>query len=155
MGSSFRRDRAAEDANRLLNYGYAIIRAATARALVGAGLFPAVGLFHSNRGDAFALASDLMEPFRPFIDGVVWEFAQAGQAGAMLDRTLKTHLLGVLNIGIRIDGQAVPLSMALERMAASLATSFAERKNMLRLPEGRAGLPQADSAGDDTAPGPS
>ncbi len=54
MGSGFRRDRAADDANRLLNYGYAIIRAATARALVGAGLFPALGLFHSNRGDAFA-----------------------------------------------------------------------------------------------------
>jgi CRISPR-associated protein Cas1 len=153
LGSGFRRDRGAEDANRLLNYGYAVIRAATARALVGAGLFPAMGLFHRNRGDAFALASDMMEPFRPFVDEVVWEIAQAGHERATLDRTLKTHLLAVLNAGVRIDGQAMPLSMAMERMAASLAASFGERKNGLRLPEGRVVLALDDAAGDRASSG--
>jgi CRISPR-associated protein Cas1 len=149
LGATFRRDRDAADANRLLNYAYAILRAATARALIGSGLFPAVGLFHSNRGDAFALASDIMEPFRPFADGIVYELAQNGQASVPLDRTLKTHLLAVLNIGVWIDSQTMPLSMALERTAASLAASFNQRRNLLRLPDGAAGLPAPDGLSDD------
>lgn len=150
LGPAFRRDRAGQPPNNLLNYGYAVLRAATARAVVGAGLLAGVGLFHRNRGDAFALASDLMEPFRPFVDGVVWELAQAGMAAEALDRARKAHLLGVLNLGVAIGGQALPLGLALHRAAASLAESFAARKVLLRLPEGPAGLPEGE--GEDAAP---
>ncbi|MEM9522559.1 MAG: type II CRISPR-associated endonuclease Cas1, partial [Pseudomonadota bacterium] len=71
MGPEFRRDTGALDENALLNYGYTVLRAATARAVVAAGLHPTIGLFHSNRGNAFALADDLMETFRPLVDCAV------------------------------------------------------------------------------------
>jgi CRISPR-associated protein Cas1 len=144
LGEKFRRDRGGDAPNHLLNYGYAVLRAATARAVVGAGLLAGLGVFHSNRGDAFALASDLMEPFRPFVDGIVWELVQAGLAEGDLDRTRKAHLLAVLNIGVAMDSQAMPLSLALHRAAATLAESFATRTLALRLPEGPAGLPSND-----------
>lgn len=71
MGADFRRDRHAAGANALLNYGYAVMRATVARAVVAAGLHPTIGIFHANRGNAFALADDLVEPFRPLVDGLV------------------------------------------------------------------------------------
>lgn len=145
FGPGFRRERAGGAPNRLLDYGYAVLRAATARVVVGAGLAAGIGLFHSNRGDAFALASDLMEPFRPFVDGISWEMWRAGLAEDDLDRVRKAHLLGLLNIGVAVDGQAMPVSLALERAAASLAESFAERRVCLRLPESLAGLPAAEN----------
>lgn len=144
FGREFRRGQGDALPNHLLDYGYAVLRAATARAIVGAGLFAGIGLFHANRGDAFALASDLMEPFRPFVDGIAWELHQAGLSQSELDRTRKTHLLAVLNLGIAIDGQTMPMSLALERSAVSLAESFAAGKSRLRVPDGRAGLPAED-----------
>jgi CRISPR-associated protein Cas1 len=151
FGPAFRRERGGDSPNHLLNYGYAVLRAATARAVVGAGLLAGLGVFHANRGDAFALASDLMEPFRPFVDGIAWELWRAGMAEGELDRTRKAHLLGVLHLGVAMDGQAMPLALALQRAAASLAESFAQRKVLLRLPEGPAGLPEAGED-DDEAP---
>ncbi len=150
FGVEFRRGRADIGPNNLLDYGYAVLRAATARAIVGAGLFASLGLFHSNRGDAFALASDLMEPFRPFVDGIAWELRQAGMSEGELDRVRKTHLLAILNLGVAVDGQTMPISLALERSAASLADSFAAGKSLLRLPDGAAGLPR-DEDDEDAA----
>lgn len=152
LGSGFRRERDGAAPNPLLNYGYAVLRAATARAVVGSGLLAGVGLFHANRGDAFALASDLMEPFRPFVDGVVWELHAAGLTDGELDRARKAHLLAVLNLGVAMDGQAMPLLLALQRAAASLAESFVAKRNVLRLPEGPAGLPEPEGEEDATAP---
>ncbi|MCX7901346.1 MAG: type II CRISPR-associated endonuclease Cas1 [Burkholderiaceae bacterium] len=155
FGPDFRRDRAGGAPNPLLNYGYAVLRAATARAVVGAGLLAGVGLFHSNRGDAFALASDMMEPFRPFVDGIVWEMAQAGLAEGEMDRRRKAHLLGVLNQAVGLGGQAMPLALALHRAATSLAASFAQKRVLLRLPEDPTGLPEAtEEPGEETAPSP-
>ena len=74
FGKGFRRDRDLPGLNTLLNYGYAVLRAATARALMASGLHPAFGLFHRNRGDAFPLADDVMEPYRPFVDEIVPQF---------------------------------------------------------------------------------
>jgi CRISPR-associated protein Cas1 len=141
FGPEFRRERGGNAPNPLLNYGYAVLRAATARAVVSAGLLAGIGLFHANRGDAFALASDLMEPFRPFVDGIAWELWSAGMADGELDRSRKAHLLAALNLGVAVDSQTMPLSLALHRSAASLAESFLQRKNLLRLPDGPAGLP--------------
>lgn len=146
LGRDFRRDRTGSPPNHLLNYGYAILRAATARAITGAGLHAGIGLFHANRSDGFALASDLMEPFRPFIDGVVWELSQEGEAEGELDRTRKTHLLSLLNRAIAIDGQTMPLALALTRAATSLADSFTTRTSLLKLPEGPEGLPGHDAS---------
>ncbi|WP_169579899.1 type II CRISPR-associated endonuclease Cas1 [Rubritepida flocculans] len=153
LGPEFRRDRSGAAPNPLLNYGYAVLRAATARAVVGAGLLAGVGLFHANRGDAFALASDLMEPFRPFVDGVVWELVRAGLAEGELDRACKAHLLGGLNLAVGMDGQSMPLGLALHRAAASLAASFAERRMLLRLPVDPTGLPKAEEEpGEEASP---
>ncbi len=152
FGPDFRRERGGESPNHLLNYGYAVLRAATARAVVGAGLLAGIGLFHANRSDHFALASDLMEPFRPFVDAIAWELWQAGLAAGELDRSRKAHLLAVLNLGVALDGQAMPLGLALQRVAASLAESFAAGRNLLRLPAGPAGLPEAE--GERDAPPP-
>lgn len=152
FGTEFRRGRTDAEPNHLLDYGYAVLRAATARAVVGAGLFASLGLFHSNRGDAFALASDLMEPFRPFVDGVAWELRQEGMSEGELDRDRKAHLLATLNLGVAIDGQTMPMCLALERSAASLAESFAAGKNLLRVPEGAAGLPHYGEDDEDAAP---
>jgi len=71
MGPNFRRNVNLADENALLNYGYTVFRSAAARAVVAAGLHPTIGLFHANRGNAFALADDMMEPFRPLVDCVV------------------------------------------------------------------------------------
>jgi CRISPR-associated protein Cas1 len=129
-----------------------VLRAAVARALVGAGLHAGVGLFHSNRGDAFALASDLMEPYRPFVDGIAWELWSAGMGSGEINQVLKAHLLAALNLPVSIDGQTMPLSLALHRSASSLAGSFGERKDRLRLPDGSAGLPGSP---DETSGAPS
>jgi CRISPR-associated protein Cas1 len=112
MGATFRRSREGEDANRWLNYGYAVLRAALGRAVVASGLLPSIGLFHRNRSDAFALASDLMEPFRPLIDGAVVDMArEMGEAG-VLNRHAKSRLLATLNEPVRIGGQTMPVSLA-------------------------------------------
>jgi CRISPR-associated protein Cas1 len=78
MGKGFRRDRVAEGANSFLNYGYAVLRAATARAIVGAGLHPSLSLHHQSRGEALRLADDLMEPFRPAVDLAVRDLVRSG-----------------------------------------------------------------------------
>ena len=144
FGRDFRRDRAAEDQNLWLNYGYAVLRAAVARAVVAAGLLPSVGVFHHNRADAFALASDLMEPYRPLVDRAVWECRAAAVARG-LDRAAKTRLLAVLNETVALDGQTLPVTLAIERSAASLARAFAERRPALLLLPGTAAGEEADA----------
>ncbi|MCA3184547.1 MAG: type II CRISPR-associated endonuclease Cas1 [Methylobacterium sp.] len=78
MGDTFRRDRSADDINALLNYGYTVLRSLCARAIVGAGLHPSIGIHHANRGNAFALADDLIEPFRPLVDSLALRLKGAG-----------------------------------------------------------------------------
>lgn len=135
LGRKFRRDPQGEPPNHLLNYGYAVIRAAAARALVGAGLLPAFGVQHSNRGNPFALADDLIEPFRPFVDAVVVEMMRAGLGQGDLDRERKAPLLALLNRRVAIAGATTPISLAFGRAAASLAESFLKGSPHLTLPE--------------------
>lgn len=94
FGKDFRRDRDLPGLNTLLNYGYAVLRAATARALMASGLHPAFGLFHRNRGDAFPLADDVMEPYRPFVDEIVHKLVAENTLN--LDKTTKGSLISVL-----------------------------------------------------------
>ncbi len=122
MGPDFRRDRAAEGANALLNYGYAVLRATVARAIVAAGLHPTIGIFHTHRGNAFALADDLVEPFRPLVDALV--LAMIGQGVETLDPALKRRFARLIAFDVRIGVEMSPVSVAAQRLAQSLARSF-------------------------------
>ena len=112
-----------DDPNKLLNYGYAILRAIVARALVGSGLLPAIGIHHHNRYDAYCLADDIMEPYRPYVDKLVYEIVIQGY-GADLTKEVKQKLLSLSTMEVRIDGQRRPLMLAVSQTTASLAKCF-------------------------------
>ena len=122
MGPDFRRDRDAAGANALLNYGYAVLRATVARAIVAAGLHPTIGIFHANRGNAFALADDLVEPFRPLVDALV--LSLLGQGVEALDPAIKRRFAQLIAFDLRIGEELSPVSVAAARLAQSLARSF-------------------------------
>lgn len=128
MATAFRRDRHGDFPNSLLNYGYMVVRAAVSRALCGAGLIPALGIHHSNRYNAFALADDLMEPYRPWVDAAV--LALAGDGCDYLDLEAKRRLLEVLTAPAVVGGGTTPLALAMDQSAATLALCFlrAQRK---------------------------
>ena len=120
--SSFRRQREGPPPNGLLNYGYAVIRAAIARALCGAGLHPGLGIHHRNRYNPFCLADDLMEPFRPFVDSAVRDTVTAGET--TVTKNAKSLLIGVLKRQVNMSGKSVSVELAIERAAQSLAKAY-------------------------------
>lgn len=132
MGADFRRDMGADDENALLNYGYTVLRAATARAVVAAGLHPTIGLFHSNRGNAFALADDLMEPFRPLVDCAVRSLVAS--QGAQVDTHAKQALARLIATDLPFGEGFTPVSVACMKLATSLGQSFEAKKIDLALP---------------------
>lgn len=132
MGEGFRRNRDAPDVNGLLNYGYTILRAATARAIVAAGLHPTIGLHHSNRGNAFALADDLMEPFRPLVDCAARTLADRN--GPQVDTEAKQVLARLIALDLPLGDGLTPVSVALTKLATSLGQSFENGKLSLALP---------------------
>jgi CRISPR-associated protein Cas1 len=131
MGPEFRRDRDAGGTNGLLNYGYAVIRATCARAVVAAGLHPTIGIQHSNRGNAFALADDLVEPFRPLVDALAETMTREGIE--TLDPSMKRRFARLIAFDLRIGGEASPVSMAAVRLAQSLSRSFETSRAELTL----------------------
>lgn len=132
MGDDFRRDRTAPDCNALLNYGYTVLRAATARAVVAAGLHPTIGLHHSNRGNAFALADDLMEPFRPLVDCCVRSLS--ARNGTEVDTEAKQTLARLIALDLPLGDGLSPVSVALGKLAISLGQSFEAGTLNLALP---------------------
>lgn len=128
----FRRDRNADDLNSFLNYGYAVIRAAVARALVAAGLFPALGLHHRNRSNSFCLADDLMEPLRPMVDTRARELHAIGYTDLSVES--KRVLLEVLAERVRNGDEVGPLMVHIHRMASSLSKCFAGQAKQLAIP---------------------
>jgi CRISPR-associated protein Cas1 len=122
MGPDFRRDRQQDGANSLLNYGYAVMRATVARAVIAAGLHPTIGIHHANRGNAFALADDLVEPFRPLVDAVV--AAMAADGIKELNPPLKRAFARLIAFDVRIDGEVSPVSVAAQHLARSVAQAF-------------------------------
>lgn len=128
----FRRDPDGDDLNALLNYGYAVLRAAVARAIVAAGLHPALGIHHANRANPFCLADDLLEPLRPFVDAKVRELAEWRLE--KIDARTKPHLLRLLTLEVRAGEATGPLMVALHRLAASLANCFAGTQKELTIP---------------------
>lgn len=118
----FRRSDHRQWPNALLNYGYAILRAITARAICAAGLMPELGVHHHNRYDSFALASDLMEPFRPWVDLATLELIDLGPGE--LDRDRKQALLGIYESPALFESGRTPLWIAIQSSAAQLAAAF-------------------------------
>jgi CRISPR-associated protein Cas1 len=133
-GSRFRRDPDGTDPiNGMLNYGYAVLRAGVGRALVSAGLHPALGIHHSNRSNAFCLADDLLEPLRPLVDRAVRDLHRAGHKE--LNRPAKAKLLELLTATVRLEDQTGPLMVALHRTVASLLACYEGKQKSLALPE--------------------
>jgi CRISPR-associated protein Cas1 len=120
----FSRDRDGAPPNNLLNYGYAILRAMVARALVGSGLLPTLGIFHRNQYNAYCLADDIMEPYRPFVDRIVCGIVTMNGQFLELGPSMKKDLLQLPAIDVDMDGQKGPLMNAIQRTTASLARCF-------------------------------
>lgn len=131
FGTEFRRNREQGDINALLNYGYAILRAAVARAIVGAGLHPSIGLHHHNQYDSFCLADDLIEPLRPLVDLKTHELNQTTSQKVEINKETKRALLEILSWSCSINGQRFPLLVALHHYTASVRKVVAgEEKNV-------------------------
>ena len=134
FGSGFRRDRFGDMPNPLLNYGYTVLRAAVARAVVSAGLHPTLGIHHHNRNNPMCLVDDLMEPFRPMVDYVVVQLVRSGRDEVSADA--KRALASVLAVDMNTDRGVSPLQTCVERAAHSLAVSFEDRVPALVFPDG-------------------
>lgn len=132
-GRNFIRTRDGEYPNAMLNYGYAILRAAVARALLGSGLFPAFGLFHRSRYNAFPLADDVMEPYRPFVDAAVYRIYTSTRDGS-LSKDTKQELVRVLFSDVKMNKQTRPLQVALSMTTASLVRALKDRKEKVVYP---------------------
>jgi len=115
-----------------LNYGYAIVRAALARAIVAAGLHPALGLHHSHRSNLFCLADDLIEPLRPLVDACVRQLAFAGETE--LTQPVKAELLDLLTAEVQVGEFAGPLMVSLHRYVASLVKALEGVARELEVP---------------------
>jgi len=131
----FRRERYGPPPNNLLNYGYAILRALVARSLVGSGLLPTLGIHHRNQYNAFCLADDVMEPYRPYVDYVVFQIVRNNGQNLEMSPSMKKALLEVPAMDVVIDGKKSPLMNAVQRTTASLAKCFEGTSRKLLYPE--------------------
>lgn len=131
---NFSRDREGVYPNNMLNYGYAILRAVIARALVGSGMLPTLGIHHHSRYNAYCLADDIMEPYRPFVDRLVVE-TMAECCDVEVTTAIKRRLLSVPTLEVRINGQRSPLMVAASQTTASLARCFAGESRHITYPE--------------------
>ncbi|MCD7901993.1 MAG: type II CRISPR-associated endonuclease Cas1 [Bacteroides sp.] len=120
----FTRKRDGIPPNNLLNYGYAILRAIVARSLVASGLLPTLGIHHHNRYNAYCLADDIMEPYRPFVDRLIVEIIDTQSNFEELSRVIKIQLLNIPVTDVIINGQRSPLMVAVSQTSASLARCY-------------------------------
>lgn len=131
----FKRGRYEDEPNNMLNYGYAILRAITARSLVGAGLLPTLGVHHHNRYNAYCLADDVMEPYRPFVDELVLSIMDMEDIDIYeLSPDLKKELLKLPVVDVMLGNERRPLMIAMQLTAASLASCLAGESDKLKLP---------------------
>ncbi|MGP1531537.1 MAG: type II CRISPR-associated endonuclease Cas1 [Treponema sp.] len=135
FGKNWCRDRFGDFPNNYLNYGYAILRAATARALVGSGLLPTLGIHHHNKYNAYCLADDLMEPYRPFIDDEVVEYISTNPDDKEVGLEFKKRILKVLVRDVKMGNLTRPMMVALSMTSASLANALSNESEKLKLPD--------------------
>lgn len=132
FGESFVRDRNQGGVNALLNYGYTILRAGVARSIVSSGLFPAIGIFHHNRSNAFPLADDIMEPYRQYVDEIVYSLYNKGMV--ILNQQVKGTLINVLYCDTQFERVMRPLSVGLTMTTASLVKCYAKESSTIAFP---------------------
>lgn len=130
----FYRDREGIPPNNLLNYGYAILRAVVARSLTASGLLPTLGIFHRNKYNAYCLADDIMEPYRPFVDKLVCEIVAKGNDIKELTQETKFKLLNIPVIDVIMDGQRSPLMNAVGKTTSSLYKCFVGKVRKIKYP---------------------
>lgn len=130
----FYRDRDGVPPNNLLNYGYAILRTLVARALVSTGLLPSVGIFHKSKYNAYCLADDIMEPYRPYVDNLVCEIIATSEDIAELSQDVKARLLNIPVIDVSIEGNRRPLMNAVTQTTASLYNCFNGKLRKIKYP---------------------
>ena len=135
FGKNWCRDRFGDFPNNYLNYGYAILRAATARALVGSGLLPTLGIHHHNKYNAYCLADDLMEPYRPFIDDEVVEYISTNPDDKEVGLEFKKRILQVLVRDVKMGNLTRPMMVALSMTSSSLANALSNESEKLKLPD--------------------
>lgn len=133
FGPQFRRDRNAPGINTMLNYGYTVLRATTARAVVAAGLHPTLGLHHSNEGNPMRLVDDLMEPFRPIIDFKVWQMSKNGFL--TINSEVKRMLALSMFIDVKTNEGISPLTICIQNLATSLAQILLGESKKFKLPK--------------------
>ena len=127
LGKNFVRNTDEQGINALLNYGYSIVRAMIARAICGADLHPALGLFHHNQYNALCLADDIMEPLRPWIDKIVCQYSQ-NNIQPMINQESKTLLLNLLSAPVILDKKQMPLMVASHLLIANLKRCYVKKK---------------------------
>lgn len=142
MGRDFRRDSDGDGINALLNYGYTVLRSAMARSIVASGLHPTIGIYHSNRANSFALADDLMEPFRPLVDQTVRGMIARGDTDVTPDT--KAALARLIALDLPLGDERSPVTIAMQRLAQSFARSCETNTLSLVLPRP---LPPLELAG--------
>lgn len=120
----FFRGREGDPPNNLLNYGYAILRAIVARGLVSSGLLPTLGIHHRNKYNAYCLADDIMEPYRPYVDKIVLKIIDDGENFLELGTEIKSRLLGIATVDVKFDRGTSPLMVGIQHTTASLAKCF-------------------------------
>lgn len=135
VDNSFTRDRFGDPPNHLLNYGYILLRSAVARALVGSGLLPTLGIHHHNKYNAFCLADDIMEPYRPFVDQLALRVYGDYPGELLLTKAMKAEMLGLMAGDVWIDGSKRPLMVALSQTTASLSRCFSGESRKIVYPE--------------------
>lgn len=132
--ANFFRRREGEPPNNLLNYGYAILRAMVARGLVSSGLLPTLGIHHRNKYNAYCLADDIMEPYRPYVDQLVCEIVDDGEDFEFITTELKARLLGIATRDVQIEKDNSPLMVGLQRTTASLARCYEQKSRKILYP---------------------
>lgn len=147
FGDQFRRDQQSDGINAMLNYGYTVLRATTARAVVAAGLHPTIGLHHSNQGNAMRLVDDLMEPFRPMVDLKVWQLCRQGEV--TVSPTSKRALVRTMYDDMQTMAGATPVMVCVQKLATSIAQIFIGEKEKLDLPLPGLPLDLASSLSED------
>lgn len=133
--NGFRREKEGPPPNNYLNYGYTILRGTMARSIVCAGLLPTLGIFHRNRYNAYCLADDLMEPYRPYVDELVYKMVDQFGVVEVLEKEHKAELLKVPALDVTIGGEKSPLMTATQRTAVSLVKCFMGEQRKLLYPE--------------------
>lgn len=131
----FTRDRDSIPPNNLLNYGYAILRGIVARSLVASGLLPTLGIHHHNRYNAYCLADDIMEPYRPFVDELVYHIVTGSGNYDVLDKDIKSQLLTIPTLDVVIAGKRSPLMVSVSQTTASLYKCFSGELRKITYPE--------------------